>query len=204
LFFIKNKRKLGKPFKVIVNVIILTALVSFSYKVIDIINEPEQYFSASDSAGASGIERALQYRVSVDLVMQSLWRGYGKGLELDNEGFLMYIDSYVLVVLLEGGLVGFSFFLLMWVVVFNHGRALIHSSINDRNEFNIAIALIVGVTSLLLYQFFTSYRWDNIYLYVFEGLIVSQLINPHSKGGKEVHDNMTDRCLVEGNLVHQK
>lgn len=170
LFIIKMQLKFGKNFIWFIRVLGILLFILISIKGLDIINSPEKMFS-----DGSAIDRINQYSDVFDLLVKQPWVGYGQGLEFGNERFLMYIDSYFLVVLLEGGMIGFGIFLLIWLVVLKHATTLIRYS-REMREQNIALALMISVLSLLGEQFFISKPWNNIYLYIFEGLIVVQLI----------------------------
>lgn len=179
LLMMKMHLKLAGQFRLMVNIAAVLAFSVIAYNAILIMNSPEQYFTEGGSAGESAIERVVQFGRSYDLVMESPWVGYGKGLDLGSESFLMFIDSYMLVVLLEGGFVGLFVFVLIWLVMLKHARALIRYSKPVGHESNIALALMTALISLLAFQFFISVPWNNIYLYVIEGLIVSQLAHLH-------------------------
>jgi tetrahydromethanopterin S-methyltransferase subunit F len=175
LIFMQLRLKHGRYFRWLSNVLILLALGFFAYKAIGIVNAPEQFIMADDSSGASTLERIGQYLESLKLFMASPWFGYGKGLDLEGANFLMYIDSYMLVALLEGGGVGLIFFLTLWTLVLKHAAKLLRLSQYDKHDKNIALGLTVAAFSLLIDQFFISIPWNNIYLFLIEGLIVVQL-----------------------------
>lgn len=177
LVFMKIRSKSGKYFRWFSNVIVSAIVVYLAYMIMDIFSAPEQLIDTEDSSGASTIERIGQFAQSYQLFMDSPWIGYGKGLDLEGANFLKYIDSYLLVSLLEGGLIGLVIFMSIWLLVFKHAGILIRYSQQVKHDHHVALALMVSVFSLLFFQLFISVPWNNIYLFFVEGLIVARLCN---------------------------
>lgn len=177
LIFLQLRSRVGPYLRWFTNMLILLAVASISYGAVVIFNDPTILLTADDSSNASTMERIGQYLESFQLFMGSPWIGYGKGLDLDSSNFLEYIDSYLLVVLLEGGILGILFFLWLWALIWKQAAKLLYVSRYDQHHKNLALGLSISSLALMTDQLFISVPWNNIYLFLIAGLMSMQLRN---------------------------
>lgn len=138
-----------------------------------IFSNPTEYFSGEEKSGRSALERINQYSVVSQAFEERPLLGYGAQQNFANDlDFLNNLDNYWLRLVLEAGAVGIVLFVV--AVFFTlHVARKVGKTLRNARDFALLVAFITSLFSILLYKFFLSIPWNNIYIYLLIGMIVS-------------------------------
>ena len=165
--------RLDRSFKGLAFTFLIMLIAMGSFATYEVFSNPADYFSSDEKSGRSALERINQYSVVSQAFEERPILGYGAQQNFANDlEFLNNLDNYWLRLVLEVGAVGIVLFVIGVIYTFRSARK-VRTGLRNARDFALLVALITSLFSILLYKFFLSIPWNNIYLYLLIGMIVS-------------------------------
>lgn len=173
---------LRRTAKLLMGLCVLGILLLGAYRILDTLRAPEAYFSDASESGVSALERVHQYMIVADAIKERPLLGYGMQRDIANDlQFLEHMDSYWLRLIVEGGLISvFTFVILIWFV-YRRLNLLGRLVFRPKDKQLIAV-LTVSIFAFVVNLFFIAIPTNNIYLYIFIGVVVGWKIERDEHG----------------------
>lgn len=152
--------------KVVIRFSFAAVLCLVIYVAANILASPSEYFSKRDQGGISAIERITQYIVVTETIIQKPYFGFGKQGDIGSiDSSINNIDSYWLMLALEAGIFGMLIFAVLFIMAISRSYKFLYRAATKYDR-SLSLAIFISLLSLMMYKFFLSIPWNNVYLFV--------------------------------------